>query len=193
MANRREFLQTAALLSALPLAQRGLSRALPPTPLDIVVFDRRYAEARDFGALAAAQGALVRDFSADITDLWKQDLRERWKASAGLVAGLSERPALFLLERLGWDHGQRVVFEAEHELRAGGHVRHRVLRSGNARLAAELTSAGAAWPGVLAEALRQPHNASTDIHPTEAAMAAHRGEGSKLYSWIIAPQRRLLG
>src|SRR5690606_29667735 len=128
MANRREFLQGAALLSTAPLAHRGFSKARPAAPLDLVVFDRRYPEARDFGGFVADRGVLLRDFEADITSLWKQDLLGLWKASAGPVAGLTERPALFLLERLAWDHGQRVVFEAEHELGAEGRVRHRVLR-----------------------------------------------------------------
>src|SRR5690606_38561175 len=107
---------------------------------------------RDFGARAEFLGAPLRSIEGDITALWQNELLSCWKASPAAIAGLTERPALFLLERLAWEHGLRVVFEAEHESRGGG-AAHRVMRTADARLAGELELAGRSWPRVLADAL----------------------------------------
>lgn len=188
MTNRREFLQTAAALSAAPLASRA-AFADPRTPLALnaVIYDSRHGAARDFGARAARHGAPVRAIEGDITDLWQRELLSAWKTSPIVVAGLTERPALFLLEQLAWEHGLRVVFEAEHD--PAPRAAHRVVRAADTHLAAELRAAESAWPLALADALLQGRAApSRHRGPTDAAMAAYIGEPTKLYSWIIAPR-----
>ena len=190
MTNRREFLQTAAALSAAPLAGRaafadGRERVM----LDAVIFDSRHAEARDFGTRASFLGAPLRAIEGDVTDLWQNELLSLWREAPAAIAGLTERPALFLLERLAWDHGLRVVFEAEHAPSEHGLAAHRVLRAADPRLAEELGLAGRAWPRALAVALVGTGRAAADdIRPTDAALAAHLDEPTKLYSWIIAPR-----
>jgi hypothetical protein len=189
--NRREFLQTAAALSAAaPLAGRAaFAPGREPVALDAVIFDQRHAAARDFGARAGALGAPLRLIEGDITNLWQTELLGRWKAAPAAVAGLTERPALFLLERLAWDQGLRVVFEAEHAPAAGGNAAHRVVRTANPRLALELEAAGARWTSVLADALvAGTHTPARDFRPTDAGLAARLGEPTMLYSWIIAPR-----
>lgn len=196
MTNRREFLQAAAALSAVPLVGRvalagGRDAAgREAIGLDAIVFDSRHAEARDFGARADRFGVRLQPIAGDITDLWQQDLRIRLKAASVAFGGLTERPALFLLERLAWDHGLRVVFEAEHEPDGRGGAAHRVVRSADPGLARTLESAGRAWPAVLADALidgtRVP---ARDFRPTDTGLAAHLGEPMTLHSWIIAPRR----
>lgn len=191
MTNRREFLQTAAALSAAaPLAGRAaLSGSQAPAVLDAVVVDARHGDARNFAAIAEALGAPLRLIEGDITDLWQRELRKRWQAGAHAVAGLTERPALFLLERLGWDHGLRVVFEAEHLPDGRGGAEHRVVRSADPHLSEELAAAGSRWTRVLAHALVASGGAQTrDFRPTGAALAAHLREATKLHSWIIAPR-----
>lgn len=190
MTNRREFLQSAAALSAAPLAGRtAFADGRLPAVLDAVVFDSRHSEARDFGARASFHGAALRSIEGDITDLWQNELLPRWRKSPGAIAGLTERPALFLLERLAWEHRLRVVFEAEHLPDGRGHASHRVVRTADPRLARELELAGPAWPGILADALVASTRAPVrDNRPTDAALAAHLGEPTKLYSWIIAPR-----
>jgi hypothetical protein len=188
--SRREFLQTAAALSAAPLAGKAangwaLSRAAP----EAVIFDSRYADARAFSARADALGAPLRAIAGDITELWRGELLGRWKAGPAAIAGLTERHALFLLERLAWEHGMRVVFEAEHEPAALGHAVHRVIRTSDTSLKLELDAAGRRWPSVLADAVLVGTRAPVrDFRPTNAGLAAHLGEATKLYSWIIAPR-----
>lgn len=191
MTNRREFLQTAAVLSAAPLTGRAAFAGgrQQPAALEAVVYDSRHVEARDFGARAGVLSAPLRAIEGDITDLWQHELLGRWQAAPAAIAGLTERPALFLLERLAWEHGLRVVFEAEHQPGAGGDAVHRVARSADPGLARELEAAGRGWPGALADALVAGTRTSTsNFRPTDAGLAAHLGEGTKLYSWIIAPR-----
>jgi hypothetical protein len=190
MTNRRQFLQTAATLSAAPLAGRAsFASTREPAAFAAIIYDSRYSEARDFGTHAGPLGAPVRVIEGDITDLWQYELLGRWKLAPAAVAGLTERPALFLLERLAWDHGMRVVFEAEHAADSHGNATHRIIRSADPGLAHSLAASGRNWPGVLADALIAGNLATLrDFRPSSAGLAAHLGEASKLYSWIIAPR-----
>jgi hypothetical protein len=190
VSNRREFLQTAAALAAAPLAGRAaIASGHGELPLAAVVFDARHTEARAFGTRAGALGAARHGFEGDITDLWQHALRGRWQRAPAAIAGLTERPALFLLERLAWDHGLRVVFEAEHAPDGRGRAAHRVVRTADPGLASELEIAGAGWPAVLADALIAGTRApAADFRPTDAALAAHLREPIRLHSWIIAPR-----
>lgn len=191
MTNRREFLQTAAALSAAPLAGRaGLAQGRSAVTVEAVILDERHVEAIDFGNRAGHLGAALRIISGDITELWQNELRTHWKTTPTAIAGLTERPALFLLERLAWDYGLRVVFEAEHEADGRGHASHHVIRTADPSLTPELNAAGRRWPNVLADALLAgSHAPASDFKPSNAAMAAHYGESTdKLYSWIIAPR-----
>lgn len=191
MTNRRQFLQTAAALTAAPLASRSAfaGNSSHNTP-DVLILDARYPQAREFGLGASSRIAALRDINGDITQLWQTELQSAWSHHQLPVAGLTERPALFLLEHLGWQHGMRVVFEAEHTPLSDGHFSHRVMRSGDSHLERDLNSAGLHWTGVLAEALLDDDRTiSTNVMPSGAAMYEHRGEAEKLYSWVIAPRR----
>ena len=190
MTNRREFLQTAAALSAAPLAGRAaFADGRESVVLEAVIFDSRHPEARDFGARAGFLGAPLRAIEGDITDLWQNELLSRWRKAPAAIAGLTERPALFLLERLAWEHGLRVVFEAEHAPDGRGLAVHRIGRTADPRLADELGLAGRSWPSVLADALVGADRvAAPDTRPTDAGLAARLGEPMKLCSWIIAPR-----
>jgi hypothetical protein len=190
---RRTILKSAAALSAAPLAPKIVfADGRDPAVLDALVIDARHAEARAFGRRASEWGAPLRTIDGDITDLWIDELNARWQSNPAAVAGLTERPALFVIERLAWDRGLRVVFEAEHLPVAGdadaGAV-HKVVRSANARLESELGAAGQGWPRVLADQLLTGARVATrDYRPSGAAMAASIDEPTKLYSWIIAPR-----
>ena len=193
MPSRRHFLKSAAVISASPLAGRIVfADGAEPAALDALVVDTRHHDARAFALRAARWSAPVREIGGDITELWQRELRVRWQggAAAVAVAGLTERPALFLLERLAWDYGLRVVFEAEHETAGEGSAAHRVVRSARADLKGRLEAAGPMWAAVLADSLLAGASglASRDFRPTEAAMASSLDEPTRLHSWIIAPR-----
>lgn len=190
MTDRRQFLQTAAALSAVPLASRSVfagGRELGV--LDAVVVDSRHRDSLAFGDRARNMGVPLSPIEGDITELWTRSLLPRWRQQPAALAGLTERPALFLLERLGWDHNLRVVFEAEHGPDGHGGMMHTVVRSGDAALAPALAAAGRGWTNVLADAMfAGTHAATRDFRPSGAAMAARFDEPTRLHSWIIAPR-----
>lgn len=190
---RRTLLRSAAALSAAPFAPRVVFGAGAKAAANIeVVSDIRHSAARSFNLRAAYLDtpiAPLRD--GDITELWQHYFSVAWKNSRPrALVGLTERPALFLLEQLGWQHGLRVFFQAEHESDGRGKWAHRLLRATGTGLNSQLEAAGKAWPAVLADQLlTAPQEvASKDLTPTGAAMAAYLNEPDKLYSWIIAPR-----
>jgi hypothetical protein len=196
MTNRREFLQVAAAATGATAAARaGFAAdgalAAGPLALAAVIVDRRFPEARAFGERLAGRGAPVRSIDADITDLWRDELRPMWAREPAAIAGLTARPALFLLERLAWEHRMRVVFHAEHEPLAGGGFAHAVLQGGAGFAAADLEAAGDYWADALARALEGLPGSARTAGPTPAGLAARLEEPSEpLVSWVIAPLAR---
>lgn len=155
-----------------------------------VIYDTRHGESRSFGGRASRLGLPTHAIEGDITNLWQTTLQALWKQTPATTAGLTERPALFLLEQLGWDHGLRVVYHAEHGVSGPGDAEHRILRSAHPGLKRELEAAGGMWPHALAgQILTAPRVvASNDYTPSGAAMASYLREPTKLHSWIIAPR-----
>ncbi len=155
-----------------------------------VIYDSRHGESRSFGERASILNLPTHAIEGDITDLWQTKLRALWKQAPVTVAGLTERPALFLLEQLGWDHGLRVVYQAEHGLNTGNDAEHRIIRSARPGLKRELDAAGAMWPHALAGQILTDTGevTSNDYTPSGTAMASYLREPTKLHSWIIAPR-----
>jgi hypothetical protein len=183
---RRNFLQSAAVVSAAPLAPKVVFADGSQQAVNIgVVYDSRHIDARAFALRAEQWGAPLRRIEGDITELWQTELQGRWREMPVAIAGLTERPALFLLERLSWDYGMRVVYQAEHETNGRGQVSHDVVRSESRGLKSQLEAAGKAWAAMLTGS---GDVSSQDTTPTSAAMAASLDEPVKLYSWIIAPK-----
>ena len=188
---RRSLLQSAAVLSATSVAPRVIFAADPVRSERMsVIYDSRRGESRSFGGRASHLDFPTHAIEGDITDLWQTELQALWKQAPVTIAGLTERPALFLLEQLGWDYGLRVVYQAEHGAPEPNGTEHRIVRSVHPGLRRELEAAGSMWPHALAgQILTAPREvASNDYTPSGAAMAAFLGEPPKLHSWIIAPR-----
>lgn len=104
--------------SAAPGATAGAGATAAPSPIDTsrrlplhaVVFDERFEQAVRFGGEASRLGLRSRSIRGDVTDLWFNELHPLWKRAACPVAGVTAYAALFCLERLGWNHGLRVVY-----------------------------------------------------------------------------------
>ena len=111
MANRRQFIQAGAALSALPLSAVAPVALAASTPLQVykAVFDSRFEEARVFAAQATARGWTTAAIEGDVTQLWYHDLDQRWRKGPVALVGVTPHNSLFCLERLAWDVGLRVV------------------------------------------------------------------------------------
>jgi hypothetical protein len=119
--DRRQFLHASLAAPLLPrtLLSEPAAVTASGSPLDLVplyrvVCDDRFAPSVDFAADAARRGIHVVRTTGDITDFWFEELSLRWGTAPAAVAGLTAEGPLFCLERLGWDHGLRVVFREPH-------------------------------------------------------------------------------
>jgi hypothetical protein len=137
MARRREFLQAGLAVSALPLlTQSGLRRsdiawggestvaaraeALLTLRVQKVIVDTDLSESRVFAREAARFGLATSSFTGgDATSLWYHELDPIWRERPCTIAGLTRFGPLFVLERLAWDRGMRVLYRAEHKQNSG--------------------------------------------------------------------------
>jgi hypothetical protein len=193
---RRAFLKAAVTVSALPIvgsaAPNAVETSASARPLSLykAIFDERFAAGRSFGARARQIGVATHGIRADITDVWFNDLYLRWRKGAAAVAGLTAPAALFCLERLAWDHGMRVVFQAVHCCRAEREVQHTVSRGHALVTAAHLDAAGAGWVSRLAELFAHyPSARVASVGPASLSWAKN-DNAVTLTSWVIAPVRR---
>ena len=111
--SRRQVILGAGVIAATSLlASPSLIRALetsPATPYR-AIYDERFPEALDAARYAKnTRGWTVRVIRGDPTDVWYNELSVRWKQGPASVVGLTGSDTLFVLERLAWDAGLRVV------------------------------------------------------------------------------------
>ena len=200
MTSRREFLGAAAL-SALP-AIAGSSLSLAATVAGnragtghashLVLVDARYPQSRNVATRVSLAGAAVHALAdGDVTQIWLERIGPAWQRGPAVVAGLTARPALFCLEQLALSSGLRVVFHAEHIVRADGQTEHSVLRGAeNVCLSSsELSDAGQRWNARIADVLAtyRPQAARARFGRSEAALEpALPARAQLLTSWIIA-------
>ena len=110
MANRREILKAGLIGGVLPLGVlASAARAAEPLQVHRAVHDSRYASGRAFAAEAEARGWTTAAIEGDVTQLWYHDLALRWRQGPAAIAGVTQTNSLFVLERLAWDAGMRVI------------------------------------------------------------------------------------
>ncbi len=125
MTNRRQVLKWAAAASAAATgalslrASAAASRESSP-PIELFVFDRRFADARAAAARSAANGVETAGFDGDLTELWYDRLDLRWRAAPMKLAGLTTSSGLFVLETLAVDRGMRVIERIELSAQTAG-------------------------------------------------------------------------
>jgi hypothetical protein len=123
--NRRQVLKWAAAASAAATGalSLGASAATSPEssqPIELFVFDRRFADARAAAARRAANGVETTGFAGDLTQLWYDRLDLHWRRAPMTLAGVTTAGGLFVLETLAADRGMRVVERSELPADASG-------------------------------------------------------------------------
>lgn len=200
MVTRRDFLHCAVATTGLALGGSALSGfALPWSAqaadtarlrLDAVFYQPDLAASAVFGAEARRCGVVAHAFDGDISRLWTDGVFDAWRARPAVVAGLTTYPAFFLLERMGWDHGMRVIFRGEHKPDRTGQTRH-ALEGPEAMLRifqADLSGRGGLGACVARTAARTPAGAAPLSTCSLASTDPAPAGGEYLYSWVIAPR-----
>ena len=125
MASRREFIQAGASMAvaALPTlsAVTGIGGSLW---LYKVIYDRRFAAARDFGAAARDLNASVQPIEGDVHELWYHNLYHRWKAAPAAIAGMTTYNPMFLLGMFAQNARMRLIYRTNHRQGGNGVVAH---------------------------------------------------------------------
>ena len=112
--NRRQVLKWAASASAaatgvLSLRTSAAASRESSQPVELFVFDRRFADARAAAARRAASGVEAVAFDGDLTPLWYHRLDLAWRNAPMTLAGVTTAGGLFVLETLAADRGMRVT------------------------------------------------------------------------------------
>lgn len=156
MPNRREFLQTGAVVSAIAangVIAGGAEAVSGPSPVTLAraVYDDRYAEGRSFAAVVRAQGVPARALDdGDITRFWYDELEPLWRREAVAIAGLTQFGPMFVVERLAAEHGMRSLLRVEHCGAADGTLSHRFAGPRETLALAAEFAAQSDWPELMA-------------------------------------------
>jgi hypothetical protein len=160
MPNRREFLQTGAVVSAVgvgalvPRDARALGTAArPPVALHAAIVDSRYALAAGFAAALGGRGVPVRPLDdGDITRFWYDELEPLWRTRRVAVAGFTQFGPMFVVAQLAAERGLRTVLRVEHRLEVNGVLAHVVTAPADVLSWLEDTAAtsGLDWPALIA-------------------------------------------
>jgi hypothetical protein len=156
MPNRREFLQTGAVVSAIAangVALREAEAGGGPWPVTLAraVYDDRYPEGRRFAAVVGAQRVTARALdNGDITQFWSEELRPLWQREPLAIAGFTQFGPMFVVERLAADYGMRVTLRVEHRSGVGGTVAHLLEGPRETLALAADFEAQTDWPGLMA-------------------------------------------
>jgi hypothetical protein len=200
MTNRREFLQIGIAATALPLASRVALSATPagtatatttPVSLYKAIYDPRFPESVAYGHQMEAQGIATQAIAkGDMTDFWYTELDPLWRKSPLAIAGLTAHGPLFCFEQLAWQHGMRVVFRAEHQVRTDASIEHTL--SGPDTMLRGATGLGETrdWAVKMAKLA-----ATCPTGRSALSTASFRGradapaavDADPLISWVIAP------
>jgi hypothetical protein len=198
MTTRRDFLATTITVPAVlgigakALAAPGGSHSpVRPLPIDQVIVDERFAASVEVAALAQQQRVSVSAIQGDVTALWYHELAPRWRNKPMTIAGLTSAGTLFVLERLAWEAGLRVVYRAEHWQIDERTMCHKVTGPIAMRSRAQrLSSAPGAWSHAAAAVLLSgDHAAKRSAPETKRTFLNNPGPATELegISWVIAP------
>jgi hypothetical protein len=160
--------------------------------LHTFIYDRRYSAGRMFGVAAehARTTAGIVAIDGDITALWSRDLRPRWSAGCGAIAGMTSARSLFCLEQLAKDHWMRVVIRAEHAISEGHEFVHRVTATESMIARMTLALVAEDWPAKLPAVLAacQGPDGSPRVTRVVGPVCKHRWvmTDEKLVSFVIA-------
>jgi hypothetical protein len=193
MIRRREFVASGLAVSFLSrAAAAGLAGPAPTAKTRTVppfVADQRFLEARVAARAAEARGAAIRWLAEDVTAVYEWlDLAMR--AAPFAISGMTSGNALFLIERLAWEHGLRTVYRGLHaRARDGRHAHDLLGASALVRLIDDRAASN--WAAVLGRELAAW--APDPVHRAQVvrSQAIPCADGATLASWLLVPKGEL--
>jgi hypothetical protein len=186
------FSGAAAGLAGMPAAGAVPVAATLSARLYAFIYDHRYPAGQAFGVASqhSRSNAGIVAIAGDITALWSRDLRPRWSAGCGAIAGMTTVRTLFCLEQLAKDHWMRVVIRAEHAILEGQEIVHRVTAPAPMISRMRFALVAEDWPTKLPAVLATCQGSDGSPRSTRVvgSMCDHRFmmTDEKLVSFVIA-------
>jgi hypothetical protein len=192
MINRRELIVSGLAVSVLARASSAAALSSPAAapsdrlPVRYFVADERFREALETSRAAAGSGTAILTFSADVTGLY-ESLDLAWRSARFAVSGMTTPGALFVLERLAWDHGFRTAYRGIHRSTNEGSVRHELF--GSSELLRRMSGEGGPWASQVGRALASWRRAeSTCNEPLLLSQLLPTADRATLVSWLLTPK-----
>jgi hypothetical protein len=192
--NRRAFCRFAVTgIGFMAIAGRSLAAAArrenATAPILAVIYDERYAEAREFAATLGRGGAIEFPIRGSSACHWYGELAALLGRHRGRVAGLSTYADLLIARSRGRELGLKPVFEGMHDARGTKLVAHRYRMSGAADLARKLARKPALQPSELGQFLnRIDGKGNEDWRTVEAAGPRSLDHPGFLTTWLLGPR-----
>jgi hypothetical protein len=191
MPNRREFLQTGVVVSAVAMnglmvrSAEAMSAAGAGSALHKAIYDDRYAVALEFAAAVARQGVPIGALEdGDVTRFWYDELHLEWRRRPAAIAGTTQFGPMFVLEQLGAERGLRTALRIEHRPQPDGTLVHEITGDASTvALARGLSVAGLEWSVLMAALVC---NVSAAATRQETAALAIGGTQPQLEAAILA-------
>ena len=195
MTTRRQFIEGAIAAGiavvAVPRAATalGLHAEGAYLPLQRIVFDEGFADARLFAEEARRRSVRTSAIDDSIHDLWYHDLYYHWREGKAPIAGITDHRALFLLEMMAADAGMRVVHRIHHH-ESNGIYAHRIFGPLARRdeVLIRLSEARADWARRAADIVMSWPNAPTPVasgHSDILSARLQALDARTLISWVI--------
>ena len=194
MLTRRELIQLGAAFAGTgTLAEARAFGRVRSVQFSAILADANSSDAVVFGRAATARGMRLHPVGADMTELYLAQLSRGWRADVPMaVGGLTRAEHLFVIERLAWDVGARIVFlgrHADHE----GTTAHALKGAGVAvdRFYSAIRLSD--WRIAIAHTLLEVPCLTPALQPLSAVRDAVIEGDPALFSWVIAPVPRRRG
>jgi hypothetical protein len=191
MINRREVIASGLAVSILArTSAAGLSTREPSAEslrVPCFVADERFSEACEAARAAAAGGvASTMTLGADVTAMY-ESLDQAWRTAKFAVSGMTTSAALFVLERLAWDHGLRTAYRGIHRVMSERRVRHDLF--GSTERLRSINNESGSWAARVGQTLARwnPREAIA-TQPVLLSQLLPSADRTMLVSWLLTPR-----
>ncbi|WP_320036123.1 hypothetical protein [Halarcobacter sp.] len=196
--SRRSFLKSTSL-GATILASSAYSNPLSSLilsdkkqkniDLDYVIFDKGIEKSEEFAQKMKALGTKTYEINKDISQMWSEVISPTWgKNKNTAIAGLTTYETMFVLERLAFDKGMLMYFNAEHNI-ANNNINHELQASKVEIDKIKKNLDKYDWTDALALKINNYEYERIDSK-TKISTNNNKNEKNQiLYSWIIAPRK----
>ncbi|QKF81043.1 hypothetical protein [Halarcobacter ebronensis] len=156
--------------------------------LDYVIYDKGVKRSEEFAKKMAALGTKTYEINGDISNLWSEVIRPTWGIKNDTaIAGLTTYETLFVLQKVAFDRGMVLYFNAEHKI-DGKDAIHNIKTTKNQFAKIKNNLGKYSWTETLALNMNSYPYEKAQIRSDLKSVADSSANKEILYSWIIAPR-----